>query len=797
MEGVVNVYQRETNTASVELKEENKVRQLEMDTELKDQIREHLQKQGYEITEEAKFLGKSGIEHVFDMLAHRDDGFTGYTVAICIAAGGDREAEVSTIFNFANKAYDTGISNRILIAVPEFSEEVKQLAQKQRIQVIDGQRIESLLDLEPVQQAKPTEPFRFETKSQLVKSLTNRGYRVEEKAKITGKSEVEYTFDILAYRDIDQVSYSLGIDFLSAETEVGLEQVAVFDTKAYDASLNDKAIIVSPGLSPEAKQFAQHQRIKVLELSQKSVSAPTKVEKKLAPPEEQPAKAEEIEAPATKRSTKMLRQMPQAEALQLIPEVIARRYNAVPLTISGNTLQVAMADPTDIFALEAFSAHSRMRIKPIAASAKEVREAIDFNYKGYGEIEKQISSINIPTEVTDEGLAISATIDTPLTQSLKLIIEEAVKARSSDIHIEPEEDRLRVRYRIDGTLQDMMSLPLNIHRSLISRIKILSDLNIADHQRPQDGQFSTDAKGREIDIRVAIAPSVWGEMAVLRLLDKSMAILGLSQLGMLNETLKKYEDILKVSYGMILISGPTGAGKTTTLYASVNSLDSMGRNIITIEDPAEYRFKDINQIQVNPQAGITFASGLRSILRLDPDVILVGEIRDVDTANIAVQAALTGHLMLSSVHASDTPGVLFRLLDLRIEPFLIASSVIGIVAQRMVRRICPDCSQLIEAPMVEQMVYEQELGEKQSKFLYGTGCKSCSYTGYLGRTGIFEILTMSDTIRTMIGSRANSSEIREQALKEGMIPLMKDGMLKVKEGITTPSEVMRSAYSLG
>jgi type II secretory ATPase GspE/PulE/Tfp pilus assembly ATPase PilB-like protein len=273
--------------------------------------------------------------------------------------------------------------------------------------------------------------------------------------------------------------------------------------------------------------------------------------------------------------------------------------------------------------------------------------------------------------------------------------------------------------------------------------------------------------------------------------------MGLAELGMLDESLAKYEDMLKVSYGMILISGPTGAGKTTTLYASINSLDSMGKNIITIEDPAEYRFKDINQIQVNPQAGITFASGLRSILRLDPDVILVGEIRDAETANIAVQAALTGHTMLSSIHASDTPGVLFRLLDLKVEPFLIASSVIGVVAQRMVRRICPDCSQLIEAPVVEQLAYEQEIGEKQTKFLYGTGCKSCSYTGYLGRVGIFEILTMSDVIRTMVANRANSHEIRDQALKEGMVSLMKDGMRKVKEGMTTPSEIMRAAYSIG
>jgi general secretion pathway protein E len=454
-----------------------------------------------------------------------------------------------------------------------------------------------------------------------------------------------------------------------------------------------------------------------------------------------------------------------------------------------------MADPTDIFALEAFAAHSRMRVKPIAATAREIRDAIDFNYKAYGDIEQQISHISIPVEATDEKLAASAITDTPLVQALNLIIEEAVKARASDIHIEPQEDRVRIRYRIDGTLQDMMSVPVSTHRALISRVKILGSMNIADHFRPQDGQFSTKAKGREIDIRVATAPTVHGERATLRLLDKTMATLGLSELGMLPDSLAKFENMLKVPYGMILASGPTGAGKTTTLYAAINSLDTMGRNIITIEDPAEYRFKDINQIQINPQAGITFASGLRSILRLDPDVILVGEIRDAETANIATQAALTGHMMLSSVHANDVAGVLSRLLDLKVEPFLIASSVIGVVAQRMVRRICPDCSHLTEASLVEEMLYEKETGEKRAKFLYGTGCKSCSHTGYLGRTGIFEILTMNDAIGMMVCNHATSSTIRAQALKDGMISMMNDGMRKVKAGITTPSEVLRSAYA--
>jgi len=492
---------------------------------------------------------------------------------------------------------------------------------------------------------------------------------------------------------------------------------------------------------------------------------------------------------------KTLRQMPQAEALQLIPEVMARRYNAIPIAIVGSTLKLAMADPSDIFALEAFSAQSRRRLEPIAYSATEVREAIDFNYKGYGEIENQISRVSIPGDANDFRLATTAASDAPLVQALNLIIDEAVKARSSDIHLEPEEDRLRIRYRIDGTLQDMMSLPINIHPALISRIKILSDLNIADHHRAQDGQFSLDTKGREIDIRVATSPTVNGEMAVLRLLDKSLGTLTLSELGLLPEDMTKYENLLKVAYGMILVSGPTGAGKTTTLYASINTLDTMQRNVITIEDPAEYRFKDINQIQVNPQAGITFATGLRSILRLDPDVILVGEIRDTETANIATQAALTGHLMLSSIHATDSAGVLFRLRDLGVETFLIASSVIGIIAQRMVRKICPDCRHLIEAPVVEQLAYEKTMGEKKTKFTYGTGCKTCSYTGYLGRTGIFEILGMSDSIRRMLAEQRSVSEIRAQAHKESMTSMMQDGMRKVKLNITTPSEVLRSAYS--
>jgi general secretion pathway protein E len=753
---------------------------------LKDRVLDYLQQQGFEVTEGAKLEGKSGVEHAFDILAWRDDGFTNYKTAVCVTAGSDREKEVNTIFDFANKAYDTGISDRLLIASPELTPAAKQLAGKQRIRVIDGERIEELLASEPPEPFKKDEPIKFETREQLAEALRSRGYRVEEMAKVQSRSGVEYGFDILAYVDMVGAAHSLGIDFLISDNEVSLEQISLFDTKAYEVGIDDKIVIASPRLSSAAKQFAKHQRIRVFEMSVK----PSKPAAAKTPP-----KLAEAEAGEAKPRAKQLRQMVDPDVLQLIPEVMARRYNAIPLSLSGNTLKVAMADSSDIFALEAFSALSKKRIQPVSADAREVREAIDFNYKGHSEIEKQIAGIYIPPDALDETLAIDAAIDAPLAQALNLIIEEAVRAHSSDIHIEPEEDRVRVRYRIDGTLHDMMSLPLNVHRAIISRIKILADMNIADHHRPQDGQFSTRAKGRDIDVRVATAPTVSGEMAVLRLLDKARALLGLPQLGFLPEDLAKYENMLKVPYGMILISGPTGAGKTTTLYASINSLDTLGRNIITVEDPAEYRFKDINQIQVNPQAGITFARGLRSILRLDPDVIMVGEIRDTETTQIAIQSALTGHLMLTSIHASDAAGVLTRLIDLGVEPFLIASSVIGIVAQRMVRRICPDCSHSIEAPMVERIAYEKEIGEAKTEFLYGTGCPTCAYTGYLGRTGIFEILSITDSVRALVTKRANSSEIRAQALSEGMTAMMNDGMRKVQAGITTPSEVLRSAYS--
>ncbi len=752
--------------------------------EIINKFSEALKNQGFQIDTGVKIQGKSGIEHVFDITARFDDGLIDTTVAVNVGDRQGKEAEADIIFTFANKAYDVGIQERVLIAPFEFLPESKQLAQKWRIKVIDNKQIDALWSQKRTT-VKITEPPKFLNKQQLSKALTDRGYRVEENAKVQGRSGVEYTFDLLAYIGAGFFTHSLGVDFFYADTNIPLDRVSLFDTKAYDTGIDSKLIVADPALSTEARQFAEQQRIRFFELG-------TKIED-VGEASEQAKKIIESLAVKPKSSLKLV---PQTDALGLIPEVIARRYNVIPLSLSNNILEVAMANPSDIFALEAIAAISRKRVKPVGADAKDVRAAIDSNYKGYGEIEKQVSFISMPSKGDiDEKLEIDMASYTPLVQALNMIIDEAAKARSSDIHIEPEENRLRIRYRIDGTLHDMMSLPLNIHRAMISRIKILSELNIADSHHPQDGQFTFTTKDRQIDIRVATVPTVYGEMCVMRLLDKSLAVLELPQLGFLPETLAKYQNMLKVPYGMVIIVGPTGSGKTTTLYASINTIDAQKNNVITIEDPAEYRLKDINQIQVNVQAGLTFASGLRSILRLDPNVIMVGEIRDGETVGIAVQAALTGHLMLTSMHANDTTSALSRLIDLGVEPFMAASSVIGVVSQRMVRRLCPDCQRMMDASPLEQMVYERETTEKRVRFPYGTGCKTCSYTGYRGRVGVFEILVLSDAMKIMVSNRAPASEMRAAAIKEGMNTMMNDGMLKVKMGITTPTEVLRAAYT--
>ncbi|MFC2016440.1 GspE/PulE family protein, partial [Chloroflexota bacterium] len=488
------------------------------------------------------------------------------------------------------------------------------------------------------------------------------------------------------------------------------------------------------------------------------------------------------------------------DAVALIPEPIARKYSVIPIGVIDGTLVVAMEDPRDIEAIEELAALTRKRIEPVLSTSQDIQEMIDLNYRVGGEIEEQLSQI--PTRyqrvrVADTRVSAEAIAQAPVVRAIDLLIKQGVRDRASDIHIEPQEDRLRVRYRIDGILHEVMSLPLSVHPPLLSRLKIMAGLNIAERRRPQDGQITFDMGDREVDLRVATTNTVYGEMVVLRILDKSFALLSLAEIGFLPETLERYMRMVKTPFGMILISGPTGSGKTTTQYATVNQLDAVGRNIITIEDPVEYRFANINQMQVHPTAGLTFATGLRACMRLDPDVILVGEIRDTETAQIATQASLTGHLVLSSVHANDAVSVIFRMVDLGVEPFLFASAVVGIVAQRMARRVCPYCSRPTPVSPDEQLAYEQEMNEKRSEFLVGAGCSFCANTGYLGRSGIFEVMLMNESIRRLVLSGASSDEIRAQAHKEGMLSLWHDGMLKVKDGITTPYEVIRNVYSIG
>ena len=486
------------------------------------------------------------------------------------------------------------------------------------------------------------------------------------------------------------------------------------------------------------------------------------------------------------------------DALKYVPEDYARRHVLIPLEVTNDSLVVVMADPVDIQVIEELKTRSRRSIQPAVATPDDINEAININYRVSTEIEKEIGKVTRAEEEEEEEIRLSPNIvaETPIVRTVDLLIAQAVRDRASDIHLEPQEDRLRMRYRIDGILHDMISLPMSAHAALVSRIKVLAGMNIAERRRPQDGQFSVNVDRKQIDLRVASSDSAHGEMIVMRVLDKSPSLFQLAEIGFRPEVLEQYEHILKAPLGMILVGGPTGSGKTTTLYASVNRLDRNERNIMTIEDPIEYQFPGINQIQVNPQASITFAAGLRSLMRLDPDVILLGEVRDSETARMATQAALTGHLVLSSIHANDAIGVLFRLIDLDVEPFLITSALVGVLSQRMVRRVCQHCKTEVEPTPEEQIAYEEELGEPLTSYQRGVGCNFCANTGYWGRTGVFELLALDTDIRRMLLKQAGVSEMRAAAMEKGMLTMRRDGMLKVREGLTTPYEVMRNIYSI-
>lgn len=517
------------------------------------------------------------------------------------------------------------------------------------------------------------------------------------------------------------------------------------------------------------------------------------VEQELVSPQDMAtARSIHLKVPLIDLSKHMIR----PNALKLIPQETARKYNLIPLDIIGDSLMVVMSDPEDLLAIEEAKSQSKMWVQVALGIPSDINRAIDVNYKPSAEIEKQLDKF-LPLDTKEVELTPELISSAPIVQILDLLLTQAVRLKASDIHIEPQEDKLRIRFRIDSVMHDMFSLPLSVNKLLPARVKAHAGMNIADQRCPQDGQFSVKVGVRDVDIRVATMGTVYGETVTLRILDKSLPLLSLTQLGFSADALNKYQAMLKSPHGMILVGGPTGSGKTTTLYASINELNRKERNIMTIEDPIEYRFTDVKQTQVNPKAGLTFSNGLRALLHHDPDIIMVGEIRDNETAAIAVQAALTGHLMLSSIHANDAIGALFRLKDLGIEPYLIASTLVGVVAQRMVRLICTRCRVPYQPSAKERAVYLDEIEQLPINFYKGEGCNLCTDTGYGGRTGIFELLVMSEKIGKMLTGNAGYDDIRKQAFKEEMATLKHDGMLKVKEGITTVDEVVQAALTPG
>ena len=486
-----------------------------------------------------------------------------------------------------------------------------------------------------------------------------------------------------------------------------------------------------------------------------------------------------------------------ADVIKLVPESIAQRYKLIPLFKIGQTLTVAMVDPQDINAMDQVRLKSGCEIDAVLATETDIKNAMDQYYGTSGGVEEVIKQMNevkrsaSVAPASDKELAKMAE-DAPVVKLVNMIIIQAVTEKASDIHIEPDEKVLRVRYRVDGILHEVPKPPKDLEAAIISRVKVLASMDIAERRKPQDGRIMMKMQGKDIDMRVSCFPTVYGENIVIRLLDKTSLLLGLSELGMRPEMHKAFDKIIRKPFGIMLVTGPTGSGKTTTLYAALNTINSEEKNIITIEDPVEYQISMIRQTQVNPKAELTFASGLRSILRQDPDVIMVGEIRDSETAEIATQAALTGHLVFSTLHTNDASGAITRLADMGIEPFLISDAVIGVLAQRLVRVICPKCKEKLVP--TDATLKDLKLERSDDLALYhGKGCVKCKDTGYVGRVGIYELLVIDDELRKLIIAKAPADQIKAKAVEMGMKTLYEDGIAKALAGITSVEEVLRVA----
>lgn len=489
---------------------------------------------------------------------------------------------------------------------------------------------------------------------------------------------------------------------------------------------------------------------------------------------------------------------PDPQVASRLSEAVAREYMALPLREVNGVLDVVVGDPKpgmEVRIQDAIGGPIQLYIVPSSAA----RQAIDRAYRALADVDRMVKAFTATADTSRqtsarEDAAVAA--DSPVAQVVTMLVTEALRDRASDVHLEPTDQMMRVRYRIDGALHDVLSLPMAMAAPLISRVKILANMNIVERRKAQDGQFATDVDGRGIDVRVSTMATMFGEKCVMRILDKSRSLYRLGELGMPADTEVEYDKMVRSPFGMVICAGPTGSGKTTTLYATLNEIDERARNIVTIEDPVEYVFPTINQTQTNDQAGITFAEGLKAILRQDPDVILVGEVRDIETARTAVQAALTGHFVLSSLHATDSVAALHRFLDMGIEAFLIASSVLGIVSQRLVRRICKNCAAPYTPTAEELAFYEEAGGPPKKEFVQGTGCSACADTGYLDRIGVYEFLRMTPEIRRLLVGWATQDELRRVATNQGMRTLRTEGLDLVAKDVTTISEVIRSIYAL-
>jgi type IV pilus assembly protein PilB len=494
------------------------------------------------------------------------------------------------------------------------------------------------------------------------------------------------------------------------------------------------------------------------------------------------------------------RTAPDASVAALLGESKARGLQAIAFGISDDgVVQIALSDPSPEIAEDVLRTLARPA-QLYVATTSEVRRAIDSTFRALTGVDDHVAAFKAMTDVrttVQRADVDDSAGDAPVVRVVNLVITQALRDRASDVHIEPQDGRVRIRFRIDGALHEVLTLPAEMGPAVASRIKIMGGMNIVERRRPQDGQIATSVDGREIDIRVATMGNVWGEKVVMRILDKTRSLYRLRDLGMPVATHEAFSRMIRSPYGMVICAGPTGSGKTTTLYASMSEVNKTDKNITTIEDPVEYVFPSINQIQINELAGITFATGLKSILRQDPDMILVGEMRDVETARIAVQSALTGHFVLSSLHATDAVSALYRFLDMGIEAFLVASSVVGVVGQRLVRRMCTYC-RVPYLPTADELAFYTEAGgaDKQD-FWVGEGCNFCSHTGYSDRVGVYELLTVSEEMREMlVRPHPSHDDMRRLAVQQGLVPLREGGARLVQDDVTTIAEILRSIYML-